>query len=181
MGVAESRRSLVRGRRALAALGISCFLLTSGCVRHAGKGPPRTPTSRTSPSTGRPEPLGVSSTTLPTVDRTTVSSTVRAQVSELVSHSVMTLSTQSGPSDPRYFIRGVWVSGQDDCFRCNVGPGVAAAALAGMGADKSALDLAIQTFDHAIAAHRQPDGGFGPPAPAEGGSAIQTAMVAHEP
>jgi hypothetical protein len=92
----------------------------------------------------------------------------------------MTLSTQSGPSDPRYFIRGVWVSGQDDCFRCNVGPGVAAAALAGMGADKSALELAIQTFDHAIAAHRQPDGGFGPPAPGEGGSAIQTMMFANE-
>jgi hypothetical protein len=74
----------------------------------------------------------------------------------------------------------VWVSGQDDCFRCNVGPGVAAAVLAGTAGDKRALDLAIQTFDHAIAAHRQPDGSFGPPAPGEGGPDIQTMMFANE-
>jgi hypothetical protein len=104
----------------------------------------------------------------------------RATLLSLLSDSVASLSTQSGPSDPRYFSGGVWVSGQDDCFRCNVGPGVAAAALAARAGDKTALDLAIQTFDHAIAAHRQPDGSFGPPWQMETGPDIQTMMFANE-
>src|SRR6266550_875637 len=53
----------------------------------------------------------------------------RARLLSLLSDSVTSLSVQSDPSDPRYFSGGVWLSGQDDCFRCNIGPGVAAAAL----------------------------------------------------
>jgi hypothetical protein len=51
----------------------------------------------------------------------------------LLSDSIRSLSTQSDASDPRYFSDGVWVSGRDDCFRCNIGPGVAAAAVAANG------------------------------------------------
>jgi hypothetical protein len=57
---------------------------------------------------------------------------------------------------------------------------VAAAALAAATGDARARTLAVQTFDHAIAAHRQPDGSFGPPAPGEGGPSIQTMMFANE-
>src|SRR5947209_5648431 len=49
----------------------------------------------------------------------------RARLLSLLSDSVTSLSVQSDPSDPRYFSGGVWLSGQDDCFRCNTGPGVA--------------------------------------------------------
>src|SRR5207244_298335 len=164
----------------LAALALSCCLVATGCVHHAGKGHLGAPGSPTSPPTGRPATPEASPGRLPSVDGAAVSSTVRAQLTDLVSHSVVELSTQSGPSDPRYFRGGTWESGQDGCFRCNVGPGVAAAALAGASGDPRALTLAMQTFDHAIAAHRQPDGSFGPPAPGEGGPSIQTMMFANE-
>jgi hypothetical protein len=104
----------------------------------------------------------------------------RARLLSLLSDSVTSLSVQSDPSDPRYFSGGVWLSGQDDCFRCNIGPGVAAAALAARAGDATALDLAIQTFDHAIATHRQADGSFGPPYGTETGPDIQTMMFANE-
>src|SRR2546421_1338278 len=53
----------------------------------------------------------------------------RARLVSLLSDSVASLSTRSDPSDPRYFSGGVWFSGLDDCFRCNIGPGLAAAAI----------------------------------------------------
>ena len=81
----------------------------------------------------------------------------RAEIVALLSDSIRSLSLQSSVSDPRYFSGGAWLSGADDCFRCNVGPGVAAAAVAATTGDKLALDLATQTFDQAIAAHRQAD------------------------
>src|SRR2546423_444180 len=104
----------------------------------------------------------------------------RAEIVALLSDSIRSLSVQSSASDPRYFMGGAWVSGLDDCFRCNVGPGVAAAAVAATTGDTLALDLATQTFDQAIAAHRQPDGSFGPPAVGETGPDIQTMMFANE-
>ena len=104
----------------------------------------------------------------------------RAEIVALLSDSIRSLSVQSSASDPRYFIGGAWVSGLDDCFRCNVGPGVAAAAVAATTGDTLALDLATQTFDQAIAAHRQADGSFGPPAIGESGPDIQTMMFATE-
>src|SRR5437763_1578398 len=87
------------------------------------------PTSLPSPPAGRPAPPEATPTRLPSVDGAAVSGTVRAQVTDLVSRSIVELSTRSGPDDSRYFQGGVWVSGHDDCFRCNVGPGLAAAAL----------------------------------------------------
>jgi hypothetical protein len=72
------------------------------------------------------------------------------------------------------------LSGQDDCFRCNIGPGVAAAAVAASTGDRLALGLAVLTFDHAIAAHRQADGSFGPPSGGETSDDIQTMMFANE-
>jgi hypothetical protein len=72
------------------------------------------------------------------------------------------------------------VSGQDDCFRCNIGPGVAAAAVAASTGDRLAFGLAVLTFDHAIAAHRQADGSFGPPSGGETSDDIQTMMFANE-
>ena len=110
----------------------------------------------------------------------TQSATDRAPVLPLLSDAVGSLSSQSGPSDPRYFSGGVWVSGQDDCFRCNIGPGVAAAAVAASTGDRLAYGLAVLTFDHAIAAHRQADGSFGPPAGTETSDDIQTMMFANE-
>src|SRR4029077_16831856 len=98
----------------------------------------------------------------------------------LLSDAVSSLSGQSGPSDPRYFSGGVWLSGQDDCFRCNIGPRVAAAAVAASTGDRLAYGLAVLTFDHAIAAHRQADGCFGPPAGTETSDDIQTMMFANE-
>jgi hypothetical protein len=146
-------------------LAVACCLVATGCVQHRAKAPLGAPGAGTSAPAGPPAD---------------VSATVRAQITDLLSHSVVELSTRSGPSDPRYFQDGVWVSGQDDCFRCNVGPGVAAAALAGASGDTRAFTLATQTFDHAIATHRRPDGSFGPPAPGEGGPSIQTMMFANE-
>src|SRR5207302_1850215 len=140
---ARKETSAARGR-ALAALALSCCLVATGCVHHAGKGHLGAPGSPTSPPTGRPATPEASPGRLPSVDGAAVSSTVRAQLTDLVSHSVVELSTQSGPSDPRYFRGGTWESGQDGCFRCNVGPGVAAAALAGASRDPRALTLAMQ-------------------------------------
>jgi hypothetical protein len=110
----------------------------------------------------------------------TASAQDRARVISLLADSVDSLATQSGPSDPRSFTGGVWVSGQDDCFRCSIGPGLAAAAVAASTGDRLPLGLAILTFDHAIAAHRQPDGSFGPPGGSETGVDIQTMMFANE-
>src|SRR5438445_1527607 len=104
----------------------------------------------------------------------------RAEIVALLSDAIRSLSVQSSTSDPRYFSGGAWLSGLDDCFRCNVGPGVAAAAVAATTGDKLALDLATQTFDQGIAAHRQADGSFGPPAVGEAGPDIQTMMFANE-
>jgi hypothetical protein len=120
-------------------------------------------------------PLGSSAAHAEPLDRSS-----RARIVGLLSDSIRALSMQSSASDPRYFSGGVWLSGQDDCFRCNVGPGVAAAAVAATTGDKLALDLAIQTFDHAIAAHGRADGSFGPPAAGETGPDIQTMMFANE-
>src|SRR6266705_1684995 len=66
----------------------------------------------------------------------------RAEIVALLSDAIRSLSVQSSTSDPRYFSGGAWLSGLDDCFRCNVGPGVAAAAVAATTGDKLALDLA---------------------------------------
>src|SRR2546430_6160295 len=54
----------------------------------------------------------------------------RAEIVALLSDSIRALSVASSASDPRFFSGGAWVNGVDDCFRCNVGPGVAAAAVA---------------------------------------------------
>jgi len=110
----------------------------------------------------------------------TQSASDRARLLPLLSDAVDSLSSRSGPSDPRYFSGGVWLSGQDDCFRCNIGPGVAAAAVAASTGDRLAFGLAVLTFDHAIAAHRQADGSFGPPSGGETGDDIQTMMFANE-
>src|SRR6266513_3275148 len=93
----------------------------------------------------------------------------RAEIVALLSDSIRSLSVQSSASDPRSFIGGAWVSGLDDCFRCNIGPGVAAAAVAASTGDRLAFGLAVLTFDHAIAAHRRADGSFGPPSGDETG------------
>ena len=174
------KETAASGAHALAALALACCLVATGCVHHAALAPPGAAGGHTSPPAGQPAAPEVTPTRLPSVDGAAVSGTVRAQITDLLSHSVAELSTRSGPSDPRYFQGGVWVSGQDDCFRCNVGPGLAAAALAGASGDTRAFTLATQTFDHAIAAHRQPDGSFGPPAAGEGGPSIQTMMFANE-
>lgn len=178
---ARNETRVSRGR-ALAALALAGCLVATGCVHRGAKAPlgSGAPEGRTSAPEGSPATPEATPTRLPSVDGTGVSSAVRAELIDLLSHSVADLSTRSGPSDPRYFQGGVWVSGQDDCFRCNVGPGLAAAALAGVSGDQHAFTLAIQTFDHAIATHRQPDGSFGPPAPGEGGPSIQSMMFANE-
>src|SRR4051794_21261846 len=75
----------------------------------------------------------------PAVQADTPNPSSRAEIVALLSDAIRSLSTASSASDPRYFRGGAWVNGVDDCFRCNVGPGVAAAAVAATTGDKLAL------------------------------------------
>ncbi|MFC4044501.1 hypothetical protein ACFO1B_39330 [Dactylosporangium siamense] len=88
------------------------------------------------------------------------------------------LTTRDGGADPRYFEDGVWVHDQAPCFRCDVGPGVAAAALGALSGDERLKAMAIRTMDSAVQHHRLNTGAYGPPAGGETGPDIQTMFFA---
>jgi hypothetical protein len=60
------------------------------------------------------------------------------------------------PSNPI----GLWIGGDPVAWRSNSGPGLAAAAVAGLDGDPTMRAVAAQTFDTLIAEHEQPNGSF---------------------
>jgi len=84
----------------------------------------------------------------------------------LLHDSIAALSTRSGPADQQYFAGGVWHSADSSCWYCQVGPGTAAAVMwrASGGRNARLRQLALVTFDTAIADHRNGNGSFGAPA-----------------
>jgi hypothetical protein len=94
----------------------------------------------------------------------------------LLEHVVYELATRTGKRDSEFFSRGVWMSADQTCWRCNVGPGTAAAVLWRTGHWRRGwlLKLAVQTFDHAIRQHERPDGSFGPALGGETNDVIST-------
>jgi len=78
---------------------------------------------------------------------------------------VNTLVDRQAPGDPN----GLWVGGDPVYWRSASGPGLAAAAVAGLDGDGSMRQDAVQTFDALIATHLRSDGSFtavaGTPAP----------------
>jgi hypothetical protein len=89
---------------------------------------------------------------------------------------VYQLATRTGRRDSEFFSRGVWKSADETCWRCNVGPGTAAAVLwrTGHWRRNWLLKLAEETFDHSIRVHERPDGSFGPALGAEANDVIST-------
>jgi hypothetical protein len=77
---------------------------------------------------------------------------------------VLEMATRRGRRDTQFLSAGVWHSSDERCWRCNVGPGTAAAVLwrSGTWRRPYLLRVAETTFDRAIADHRRPDGSFGP-------------------
>lgn len=109
------------------------------------------------------------------IDRTVVDDT-RA----LLEHSVSSLSERSDSSDWRYFSDGLWINGDNTCWRCNVGPGTAAAVLARDGSHDHARSLAIQTMDRAIAERQRADGSFPDVSPGTSSPGVNTMFFAHQ-
>ncbi len=92
------------------------------------------------------------------------------------------LARGPGRHNPQRFSDGVWLSADNACWACSVGPGTAAAVLAGTRRDPASLayrDLAVATFDTAIAAHQQSDGSFAP-SQAQPDAGISTIFFASE-
>jgi hypothetical protein len=101
-----------------------------------------------------------------TANAASVSLPVVQQTKQLLHASLLSLSQRSGPNDQQYFADGLWHSGDEGCWPCQVGPGTAAAVLwrAEGGGDRELRRLAVSTFDRAIADHRNPNGSLGDPA-----------------
>lgn len=102
----------------------------------------------------------------------------RSGLRATLTHVVSELARRRGADDPQYFAGGVWRSGNDDCWPCNVGPGQAAAVLASTGEPSATTRrmraLAIATFDGLIAHHGRADGSFGPASAGQGSRGIVT-------
>jgi len=81
-------------------------------------------------------------------------------------------------NDAFYFADGVWQTGKPLCFRCNVGPGVVAAALGSLRNDPDLVAVAEQTIDPPLSKHRSENGALGIPAQGEDGPDIQTMSFA---
>jgi hypothetical protein len=81
----------------------------------------------------------------------------------MLRHAIVSLAQRSGPADRQYFSGGVWHSTDESYWFCDVGPGSAAAALWRTTGRRDGWlhGIALQTFDRAIADHRNDDGSFG--------------------
>lgn len=92
------------------------------------------------------------------------------------------MADRAGRRDSEYFSAGVWRSADDRCWRCNVGPGTAAAVLWRTGSWRRGwlLRLATETFDIAVRDHAKPDGSFGPRLGAETNNGIGTMFFGTE-
>ncbi len=145
-------------------------LLLSGCIPK-----PLPPTAKTGKN-GNGSSVA-STTAAPTMPST---ATVRQSLNQTIIATLTGLAGKSTPSDPRFFAQGVWFNDGTPCFRCDAGPGVAAAAIAAGEGNPWALNLALQTFDVAIAKNRNKDGSFGPPSGGETNPDIQTALFGNE-
>jgi hypothetical protein len=66
---------------------------------------------------------------------------------------------RASPTDRRFF-DGVWRNGGRGCLRCDVGPGVTAAALGVLDNDRKYVDLAVETMDSAIDRSQMGSGAF---------------------
>lgn len=120
----------------------------------------------------------------PTVSRpagtvqVTLHPTVVAALTSDLTTGLNGLVQRTSETDLRYFADGRWNRPGEQCMRCDVGPGVAAAALWRVTGATRWRDLAYATFDAAIARHTFPDGSFGYPAQSSAGSDTQTVYAA---
>jgi hypothetical protein len=103
-----------------------------------------------------------------------------ALLASAMTTDLATMAKKDSASDGRYYENGQWVWDDLSCFRCSVGPGLAAASVANATGSSTALAEAIATFDRAIADHRLSSGAFGPPGPGENGPDIQTAFFGEQ-
>ncbi len=71
------------------------------------------------------------------------------------------LQRRSSAGDGEYLRDWRWHRQGVECFRCDMGPTVTAAALAGMTRDRRYTLLAVRTMDRALADHQTPSGAFG--------------------
>ncbi|WP_198028941.1 hypothetical protein [Actinoplanes sp. N902-109] len=80
--------------------------------------------------------------------------------------------------DEYFFAHGIWNTGRPLCVRCNIGPGVVAAALASAQQNRSLLKLAVQTIDPSIKEYQTRNGSLGPGTGDQEGPDIQTMVFA---
>jgi hypothetical protein len=81
---------------------------------------------------------------------------VSAQAAAWLTNDVNTMVANQSPTNEI----GLWIGGDAVQWRSNSGPGLAAAAVAGLNANPTMLSDAEQTFNTLIAEHQQPNGSF---------------------
>lgn len=159
----------------VAALSIPLACACGGGESHesATGGASPTPGAGTSPTL---PPPGNNPATLR--ERTREVKTVRS----LLEQVVYGLAHRRSKSDSEYFSNGLWHSADTSCWRCNVGPGTAAAVLWRTGTWRRAWfrEIAIETFDRALKTHTMPDGSFGPPLAGEPNDGVTTEFFGDE-
>jgi hypothetical protein len=102
-----------------------------------------------------------------------------ARLTTFTQSNLLALMNKTDATDPRYYTSGVWHDGSATCLRCTVGPGVEAAVYGKTRGLQGYINVAIVTFDTAIAQHQLSSGAF---AVTPGGSddEIETALFAAE-
>ncbi len=104
-----------------------------------------------------------------------------ASVQSMLAGVVNAYAEKSNSSDVTYFDGTEWHNGQEAmCWRCTLGPAVAAAALAKANGDTVKLNQAVASFDRTIAAHQLPNGTYYPVNIGEGGPDLTTMFAATE-
>jgi hypothetical protein len=98
-------------------------------------------------STGEPSPTPATSAI-----RTSVSNAAAS----LLTSDVNTLVAHQAPGNPA----GLWIGGDPVYWRASSGPGLAAAAVAGLNGNPTMQYDAIETFNTLISDHAQPNGSF---------------------
>ncbi len=105
----------------------------------------------------------------------------RNSVVQTLTQVVNAYAEKSTATDPTFYTNGQWRNGQEAaCWRCTLGPGVAAALIARTSGDSQMRNRAIETFETMVTQHQTGEGAFMPANPQEDGLAITTMFAATE-
>ncbi len=106
------------------------------------------------------------------------------RLSQLLTTQISDLASRTSATDTNWYANGVWTAppAVTSCWRCLMGPGVAAAtasAVTESGSSTPLRAMAINTIDHVIATYKLPSGAFGLPGSISG-SEVDTTFTASQ-